>query len=358
MVIFSVVNIRTSRSGNVVAFVYLDYLFELSDPIPSQQQQQQQQQQQKYPPSLYLQPNVVLAWFTEPAHGGFFMLQPTPGAFFQLSKIIELREQAALQLPYPHFDPLVGWGHKIDLHDVWYGIPEARTKYTTIQHPNGTVSITASPNQRHSGTNWSFHGDFADQGLLYYWTKYYLKQVSILQLDYMEHWTTHGPNGTLSKQVLSGNPLRSVSCLPLGMEYPNLYGSAKKSVFWNHTPHRDFVHFTGDTKPWSSKTYRKYDNTLLPNGTTITTTRVMTHRYNCTSSTDYWYFQLAQLNAIYHLNLSVEYVPKQNHHPILGRYPTHRSMIGTIQAKVKRRQREQQQQLLLQSNNSNSKNSK
>jgi len=130
-----------------------------------------------------LQPNVVLAWFTEPAHGGWFLLQPFQGAYQQLQDIINRRDEEAMKLPYPHWDPIIGWGAK--LHEEWRGIgDDPSSTATTSTHSGGkkgesygTLRTFGPP--RHS-TNWTFHGDFADQGLLYYWTRFHQKAVSIL----------------------------------------------------------------------------------------------------------------------------------------------------------------------------------
>lgn len=92
-----------------------------------------------------LQPNLILAWFTEPAHGGLFVLEP--GNYEEWQGILNRREQQALQLPYPHWDPVVGWGTN-PLQEEWRGIP------------NGDEGTPA----RHS-LNWTFHGDFAGKQL-------------------------------------------------------------------------------------------------------------------------------------------------------------------------------------------------
>jgi hypothetical protein len=94
-----------------------------------------------------LKENLVVAGKIEPANAGFFMLAPKKGALEQINNIIQEREEKARSLPYPYFDPVEGWGHVIEPNDQWYT--------TTIQR----------------GTNWTFWSAFADQGLLYYWTR-------------------------------------------------------------------------------------------------------------------------------------------------------------------------------------------
>jgi hypothetical protein len=74
------------------------------------------------------------------------MLASKNGALEQINRIIQEREEQARSLPYPYFDPVEGWGHVIQPGDPWETI-------TKMQ-----------------GTQWTFWS-FADQGLLYYWTR-------------------------------------------------------------------------------------------------------------------------------------------------------------------------------------------
>ena len=108
------------------------------------------------------------------------------------------------------------------------------------------------------GKNWTWHGANADQGLLYYWTKYVKKSVSIMNGHDIEQWDTNNwssyPNGTLILQqkqhgkdgaptTIIKKALKSYGC-PVTRFLPPVYGSS---------PYNDFYHMTGSTKPW----YRK-----------------------------------------------------------------------------------------------------
>jgi hypothetical protein len=75
------------------------------------------------------------------------MVAPKKGDLEQINSIIQEQEVKARSLPYPYFDPVEGWGHVIQPEDRW----EAITK--------------------RNGTEWTFWSAFADQGLLYYWTR-------------------------------------------------------------------------------------------------------------------------------------------------------------------------------------------
>jgi hypothetical protein len=55
---------------------------------------------------------------------------------------------------------------------------------------------------------WDWHGDFVDQGLLYYWTIYYKQDVSIVINDEIENWAsksvaTNGTNATWNSSTTS-----------------------------------------------------------------------------------------------------------------------------------------------------------
>ncbi len=275
--------------ADVMPLCSLDYIMELSLQKPEQ-----------------LQPNVVLAWFTEPAHGGLFVLQP--GKYKEWEIIVERREHEALKLPYPHWDPVRGWGRI--LTEEWNGLPQPLEMLPDGSHRYG--------GPRHS-TNWTFHGDFADQGLLYYWTRFHQKAVSIVYLDeVVDH--IGGRSYTRPKVF-------TTSCLPPGMEELGKYGSTLHApLFYGKIPHRDFVHFSGENKPWENKR-NEFPIELY-------------------SSVDFWYSQLEKIFQDFSINYpgrKLPTLPLKYKSPALGRYPTHRSMIGTIQKKIRKQLHQMEQ---------------
>jgi hypothetical protein len=141
--------------GDVMPLGNLDYLFELSDG-----------------PNATLKENMVVTGPLEPGNGGFFMLEPRHGALEEMRAIIRRRDIRAnsLNVTGLKFDELEGWGHVIEPPDCW------ETKKT-------------------KGTNWTFHGAFVDQGLLYHWVKYVKKSTSIINGDKVNNWSAL-PNGT------------------------------------------------------------------------------------------------------------------------------------------------------------------
>jgi hypothetical protein len=116
--------------GDVIPTRNLDFLFEMSDGE-----------------NAVLKENLVVAGKIEPANAGFFMVAPKKGALEQINSIIQEQERKARSLPYPYFDPVEGWGHVIKPNDQWHTIAKLK------------------------GTEWTFWSAFADQGLLYYWTR-------------------------------------------------------------------------------------------------------------------------------------------------------------------------------------------
>ena len=121
--------------------------------------------------------------------------------------------------------PIQGWGHVITQPDYWKNI-------------KGRV-----------GSNWTWYGVEADQGLLYYWTKYVKKSVSIITRDDVEQWDSDDwdtdANGTLVlRQKQNAED-----------EVPTIAKKALKSygcpVTWFlPVPYNDFFHMTGRAKPW------------------------------------------------------------------------------------------------------------
>ena len=109
------------------------------------------------------------------------------------------------------------------------------------------------------------------------------------------------------------------------MEYLGHYGSTLHvPLFYGKIPHRDFIHFSGENKPWENKRDK------FPMDTSA-----------IHSSIDFWYSQLQhifQVFAKHHPGRKLPTLPLKYKAPILGRYPTHRSMISTLHKKRRKRQ--------------------
>jgi hypothetical protein len=161
-----------------------------------------------------LKENVILANKIEPASGGFFVLTPSPNDYQRLQETIMNVENRTMHMKYPHWDKAVGWGHPIreEKNDYW---------------------ITYKGEK---GYEWNWYGVQADQGLLYFWTKYVQKSVSIIVSQSVEQWIGNGTD--VIQERVEDDLLSHYSCSN---------GPKRKAA-----PYRDFVHLTGRKKPWHS----------------------------------------------------------------------------------------------------------
>jgi hypothetical protein len=187
----------------------LDYLFELSEP----EQHDDDGTGGGGSVKPLLKENVIVAWNDEGANAGLFMMRPSLDNWESLQRAIRVKEERALQLGWPHWDEVEGWGRKITPPDYWRGT-------------NGT-KLTA----------WNWHAVFADQGLVYYWPKYVQKNVSIIVGREVETWSSTGGGGDVYLEAILKNPL---------VRYFNSSGFGHRPPPLNH-----IVHFTGRRKPWT-----------------------------------------------------------------------------------------------------------
>jgi hypothetical protein len=202
--------------GDAWPLCNLDYLFDLSEPLPKPKQQLILSGGKGRSPTtttttkplstIQLKENIVLAWKSEPSNAGFFLMEPSLQKFKDLQRIISNRQAKALTLPWPHFDPDYGWGHVIggdrrdDKADNGNDSPRQRKMKrksvvsNTHQVPR-SETILAPPNDHwrgfnnETGTKWTWYGVHGGQGLLYYFTKYHLQSVSLIIGDEIEQWT-------------------------------------------------------------------------------------------------------------------------------------------------------------------------
>ena len=325
--------------SDIMPLCNLDYLFDLSEPANTTLKTPSNNNDNT---TLRLQPNVVVAWWNEPASGGIFILEPGIGKYETIRNLIEKQEMDVAR--ENDFDESIGWGHVHDIEkdDTWSTTPHwpsitTTTNYTTTR-PSTSISakkITTTTTTSKfdeikgitSGTLWRWPGSFADQGLLYYWTKYHEQSVSILNIDKMEHhWQSEASsrNKLIHRRTDNQFIFRQLderSCLPLKMDLPGHYGSSMHPMFANCVPYRDFVHFTLNLKPWIND--RKAETTTTENTETNS-------NHTIQSSVDYWYHIL--LNVLYdkvHLTQNDMDDLLFFGDPPLGQYPKMTDMIRT-----------------------------
>jgi hypothetical protein len=236
--------------ADVIALCNLDYLFDASM-------------------SGILRENIVLAWQSEPASGGFFMLQP--GQKHQLDAIIK-RQYDRRITERVLFNESWGWGSPIEPPDYW-------------------IDVRA---KRH--TQWKFTAAYADQGLLYHWVKYHRKSVSIFFHGRIEEWV----NGTVHvrKNQFPG-------CMANSGPNSLLTFLGRRDRRFRSAPSRDFIHFTGNAKPWLA-------HTVPPD---------VTHLEGVNQSISIWFHYFRRMQAHLNLTVSVEDVIQLGHAP-LGSSPT------------------------------------
>lgn len=93
---------------------------------------------------------------------------------------------------------------------------------------------------------------YIDQGFLYYWTKYFKKDTSIMVRDELKSFGAH-PNGTVRLESVLRAPLDGFSA-----DFENRQLKKKwhkpchnRRFAWECVaPHRDYIHLAGSLKPW------------------------------------------------------------------------------------------------------------
>ncbi|KAL3922974.1 MAG: hypothetical protein SGARI_006326 [Bacillariaceae sp.] len=174
------------------------------------------------------QPNYIVATRAEPANAGLFMVSPKEGDYEALQKIIHDQRESAKDLGYPYFDKVNGWGHSFQKdHDKWEGTER-------------------------SGMKWGFWCAHADQGLLYYWTKYYQKAVTIFRGNVVENWANDTSTGKplLTETMDPINVTRQYAPQSRSTILHNCHYEQRPDNYMCKMPYQDYMHYTGKSKPW------------------------------------------------------------------------------------------------------------
>jgi alpha-N-acetylglucosamine transferase len=258
----------------------MDYLFHLSDPSPAQLAED--------PNRFRLKPEVGVAFKADPANGGIFIMTPSNEDFQQIQRIIHRKEVDALELPFPHWNETIGWGHEMHSTDFW------RSTWGK------------------NGTTWSWYGANADQGLIYYWFKYVKKRVSLIIRHEVEQWDVD-ENGVLQREDdLHPNVLDQYGCA-------KDLGPRKKL---GSSPYSDFVHLTGRSKPWNSNREELEQATQSKN-------------FKDCNDKEKWYFSLVEaLREIGMLDeVSFDFILGTHEMPAVGVAPSFQQMARYFIAK-------------------------
>jgi len=231
-------------------------------------------------PNATLQENVVIAYHLEPSNGGFFMLKPDKEDYQEIKKLIAKRENEGY-----HFNETIGWGHVITPPDYW----QALTK---------------------KGNAWTFYGAFTDQGLLYYWTKYKKKKVSMFFGKYLRTWIENEKGESeMVRDELSEDVLKEVP-------QPIFIPTQRDMRLNNYPPTRDFHHFVERTKPWLDKSIANNPHA---------------HVDEPTNAYELWFNTLRKIEAEYHFGIDTENVWVGK--PTLGTFPAHSMVMWAKEAR-------------------------
>ncbi|KAG7354545.1 hypothetical protein IV203_003901 [Nitzschia inconspicua] len=265
----------------------LDYLFHLSDPQGGRKRMDSPTGIWNGVTNLMDQPklkeNVVLGYKREPSNAGLFILEPNAGDYEQLLEVIRKKEVQALELPYPHWDEELGWGHRISQDDPWRS------------------------NFGETGTNWTWAFAYADQGLLFYWAKYIKKTVSLVRHNVVENWGVD-ESGNLRVESTTSDLLDQYA--PCDRNGPR------------PSPYSDFTHFTGIYKPWN------VNHTLVEQA-------LWTTPRNQWQDREIWFYHLVQALSDIHMmdRVSFEFMGESDKNPSVGRASSFVQMAMYLRAK-------------------------
>ena len=138
--------------------------------------------------------------------------------------------------------------------------------------------------------------------LVYHWTKYVQKSVTIRHKEVVEHWGAHPEKGTALLEQTLENPFSAYS-KPLMFVFP----MRKKFI-------GDIVHFTGKVKPWMKgppKNPKKFDK-------------------DKSTTAELWFHMLRELNVELEMGLDFSNWTLSGKRPPHGLYAFH---VKTTKAK-------------------------
>ena len=168
------------------------------------------------------------------ANGGFFMLTPNKEDYKEVQKIIERREKEGYD-----FNETIGFGHRITPPDHWEPLTSyVKQLHDKVENDDGQIK-------------WDFYGSFTDQGLLYHWTKYVKKKLTIINGNKFQTWGSD-ENGILEltserpEREVFANITRHCKVSPIHRMHAASISPFKLTAM---APYMDFQHFKGKMKP-------------------------------------------------------------------------------------------------------------
>jgi hypothetical protein len=175
----------------------------------------------------------------------------------------------------PHFDYKEGWGKHFQKHgETWRSV----------------VANTAS--------KWHFHASHSDQGLMFYWSKYLIQDVTIVISNIVENWK-RGPDGDLVRESELKDLFAPYQEKPLVYQWSCDSSDDKKDKIdaknsWRCFPPTDgMAHLMGKTKPWKQSRGG-------------VAKAFSTWSYRQRGGSNLWFVVLREINAKYQMGIDLD----------------------------------------------------
>jgi hypothetical protein len=212
-----------------------------------------------------ISPFMAMAQSASPATGSIFLVKPRAGEFEKLMQLV--RNQTSQRTS---FDILQGWGHVIHPPDDW-------------------VSFS----QR--GRNWTFYGASADQGLLYHYMKYVIKNWTLTFRGALETWRQVPPEYPARIPLEDGTFIARVNRSKRNHGFVGCHSPRYDRGPWAQEHlYADHYHFAGHRKPW----LRREPKTGLIHDESRESSPP-----NLTSAKELWWYWLSRANYTLELHL-------------------------------------------------------
>lgn len=251
--------------------------------------------------SPLLRPNLMLATRGEPCNTGLFMVEPSNAGWKLLKDTIERQHEEGAKIPYPHFDKDVGWGYSfMENADPWQSV------------------------RIEKGWKWSYHASHSDQGLMYYWAKFGMKDTSIIIGDILQNFVPDEEGkhkkdfeGKFSTEIESRGLNHLMPPREPKIQY-NCGNAQKADSKWfmcNNMPYMHMIHFFGSEKPWQHGFHHENKRNVWYGAAGV------------------WFDNLKQLNEKYDMGLDIDNWDEK-HHDIMQRSPFGYLATWKDQAKI------------------------
>ena len=146
---------------------------------------------------------------------------------------------------------------------------------------------------------WHFHASHSDQGLMFYWSKYLIQDVTIVISDIVENWK-RGPDGDPVKESEVKALFSPYQEKPLVYQwscekpYDTRPGGEERCDWRCFPPIDGFAHFMRNTKPWKQR-LRDNDFTTLAE-----------YSYRQSAAKSLWFLELHEINTKYKMGLDMD----------------------------------------------------